>query len=258
MEYPVAFYRSTPAVCWEGTPNHVVGWNVYFRNAYEPETLATIAAILRPGMKMIEVGANEGYHTVFAGWCIGPQGLVHAYEPYVRAREWLNRNISRLKWHGRVAVHSAAVASASGVAFLFEPTELEENQGVSGLRVTSELQTAQSPVEVVALDTEHESEIIGFIKIDAQGGESDVIHGAANLLRRCRPALYFEVGDAGTMDAINAAKDCDYIVRRVFPSSTAPFFRLSGAISGTWYGNCLAIHRDCVDEFDHSKAVGLG
>ena len=257
MDYPLAPRGSTPAVRWEGTPEHLVGWNAYFRTAYEPETLATMAAVLSPGMRMIEVGANEGYHTVFGGWCVGPDGLVHAYEPYARAREWLTRNIARLEWDARVVIHPVAVAAAPGAASLFVPAEREENQGVGGLRVTSALQTTQVPVEVVALDDEHESETLGFIKIDVQGGEADVIHGASRLLRRCRPALYFEVGDAGTMDAIEAARECDYIVRRVIRSPRAPFFSLSADIRGTWYGNCLAIHRDRLDEFDRrGTAVG--
>jgi FkbM family methyltransferase len=250
MAYPIAPHGETAGVQWEGTAEHFVGWHAYFRNAYEPETLAVMAAILRPGMRMIEVGANEGYHSVFAAWSVGAEGLVHAYEPYGCARDWIIRNVARLGWQARIAVHAVAVAAAPGATTLYIPDEHEENQGVGGLRVTSVLQTKQTTAQVVTLDAEHESETVGLIKIDVQGGEADVLHGAARLLDRCRPALYFEVGDAATMDAIDVAKESGYVVRRVLSSSHAPFFSLSDDIDGTWFGNCLAIHRECLEVFD--------
>jgi hypothetical protein len=91
--------------------------------------------------------------------------------------------------------------------------------------------------------------------MNVQRSELDVIHRAARLLRRCRPALYFEVGDGGTMEAIEAAHECDYVVRRVFPLPRAPFFSLSEDTSGVRYGNCLALHKDRLDEFDRRSAA---
>ena len=56
MNYPIVPQGTAMSgVQWEGTAEHFVGWHAYFRNAYEPETLAIIAAILRPGMRMIEL-----------------------------------------------------------------------------------------------------------------------------------------------------------------------------------------------------------
>ena len=242
---------------------HFIGWNAHFRGEYEPETLAVICDLVGQGMRIIEVGANQGYHTVFAGWCAGPSGLVHAYEPYVHARAWLERNVARLGWGSRVRVHSAAVgARASGSATLFVPAESAENQGVAGLRISSELQTGQALVDVVILDAEHDTETIAFIKMDVQGGEAEVIHGAERLLRRCQPALYFEVGDGGLMTAIPAAEEHGYVVQRVFPFSRKPFYSLSEDIAGRWYGNCLAIHRDRLEEFEATRkgrtALGRG
>ena len=89
--------------------------------------------------------------------------------------------------------------------------------------------------------------------MDVQGGEAEVIHGAERLLRRCQPALYFEVGDAGLMTAIPAAQEHGYVVQRVFPFSRKPFYSLSDDIAGRWYGNCLAIHRDRLEEFEATR-----
>ena len=38
------------------------------------------------------------------------------------------------------------------------------------------------------------SEVINFIKIDVEGGEFDVLKGAVNLLKRCKPIILFECG----------------------------------------------------------------
>ena len=255
MDYPIGPNNAAAGIRWLGTTQHVVGWNAYFRKAYEPETLATMAALLRPAMRVIEVGANEGYHTVFAAWCVGNSGVVHAYEPYELARTWIARNVTRLGWQDRIRLYATAVAESPRTAPLYIPNELDENQGVGGLRVSSCLQTGRVQVGVVCLDAEHENESIGFIKMDVQGGEADIIRGAARLLRRWKPVLYFEVGDAGAMDAIRTAQDHGYHVWRVLALRRPPYFTLSSAISGTWYGNCLAIHSDRVGEFDEIGVV---
>ena len=39
-----------------------------------------------------------------------------------------------------------------------------------------------------------ENEVIDFIKIDVEGGEFDVLKGAVNLLKRCKPIVLFECG----------------------------------------------------------------
>src|SRR5260370_42510258 len=63
-----------PSIGWEGSPDTWVGWNIRYRGSYHSETLGVLAANLRPSSRMIEVGANEGYHTVFAGLLVGTQG----------------------------------------------------------------------------------------------------------------------------------------------------------------------------------------
>ena len=47
---------------------------------------------LRPGFRVLDVGANLGYYTVLAADLVGPQGQVTAFEPNPRMFELLQRN----------------------------------------------------------------------------------------------------------------------------------------------------------------------
>ena len=49
-----------------------------------------------------------------------------------------------------------------------------------------------------------ENEVIDFIKIDVEGGEFDVLKGAVNLLKRCKPIVLFECGK-GASDHYNTS-----------------------------------------------------
>ena len=48
---------------------------------YEPEVSSVFARKLRPGMHVLDIGANIGYYTFLAASIVGPSGKVWAIEP---------------------------------------------------------------------------------------------------------------------------------------------------------------------------------
>src|SRR5690606_15800512 len=49
--------------------------------------------LLRPGMRVVDVGANIGYVTVISAKLVGPSGSVYAVEPFPNSIAVLERNI---------------------------------------------------------------------------------------------------------------------------------------------------------------------
>ena len=68
-------------------------------------------------MVFVDVGANDGYYTLFAARRVGPSGRVVAAEPSSRERAHLQRNLGR-NGLDNVSVVPAAIGAAAGLADL--------------------------------------------------------------------------------------------------------------------------------------------
>ena len=58
--------------------------SIYF-GTYEPLETRLVAAFLKPGMTVVDIGANIGYYTALAASKVGPEGRIYAIEPDARA-----------------------------------------------------------------------------------------------------------------------------------------------------------------------------
>ncbi|WP_033281813.1 FkbM family methyltransferase [Streptomyces sp. NRRL F-525] len=91
--------------------------------------------------------------------------------------------------HARVI--PAAASDRPGTARLWLPPDDEGDRGVSSL-VRRDIHARAVHVQCVTLDGLGLREV-GFIKIDVDGSELAVLHGATGLLTRDRPALFVEL-----------------------------------------------------------------
>ena len=178
-----------PYGAWFRAHGDLVGFNIasyrFARHPYQEGEWKFLRRILRPGDAFIDVGANQGFFTILASRQVGPTGVVVAFEPAPRERNRLLRNL-RLNKCTNVNVEPAAVGRESGQA---EFHVFTRHQGsLSGL--TSGGADLLAPgtalqVPIVALDDIHErfaGRPLRAIKIDAEGGELDVLRGCARLL----------------------------------------------------------------------------
>jgi FkbM family methyltransferase len=166
---------------------------------YEPNEMSAVAARLRPGMCVLDVGAHEGLYTLLAARLVSPGGTVHAFEPSPRERARLQENIA-LNQLTNVQVHETAVGDAAGTAVLHvagADYAGHNTMGAFGYPTTT-LEAAVE-VEVVSLDTfasEHALPNVDLLKIDVEGSETSVLRGAQKLLRKHRPVILVEAQDA--------------------------------------------------------------
>ena len=90
---------------------------LYVAGSFEPNEFAFLDRVLKPGMVFVDVGANDGYYTLFAARRVGPSGRVVAAEPSSRERAHLQRNLGR-NGLDNVTVVPAAIGAATGLADL--------------------------------------------------------------------------------------------------------------------------------------------
>jgi FkbM family methyltransferase len=156
-----------------------VGVPLYVRRAYEPRESAFVRRVLRPGMTVVDVGANLGYYALLAGRAVGPTGRVLAIEPDPQNFELLAENL-RANRAGNVSPVNVALGAAPGTALLHRSPD-----NFGDHRLFGDGTRPTVPVPVVVFDELVDR--LGFldlVKIDVQGYEHHVARGMTRTLAR--------------------------------------------------------------------------
>ncbi len=157
----------------------VVSGALYF-GVYEKAETAFIQRTLRPGMTVLDVGANIGYYTALAARCVGPTGRVIALEPDPESFEYLEQTIAANEV-GNVDAFQCAAADREAKMTLHIS---KDNRGDNRLyepdpkwpKVTVSARPADELLKEAGVSQ------VDFIKIDVQDFESSVIAGLKNTL----------------------------------------------------------------------------
>lgn len=156
---------------------------MYF-GCFEALEARAVADYLRPGMTVVDAGANVGFYTALAAERCGAGGRVIAYEPSPYASERLRAMVERNRLD-RVTAVEAALGDAAGQGTLF----IERDANHSPSLIRSRDAADASAVEVRTLDAEAARlglDKIDLLKLDVEGYETQVLAGAGELLRAGR------------------------------------------------------------------------
>lgn len=181
--------------------------------AYEPVFTAALAATVRPGDVCYDLGGHIGYYSLVMARLAGAGGAVHAFEPYApnaaRLREHAARNADPAR-RAPIHVHEAAIADATGTRALAGAGDgdavstlahLEGTRGVINPAWRARFADfARHPVPVWRLDdwrAETGAPPPRVLKIDVEGSELAVLHGARATLAAARPVVLAELHNAG-------------------------------------------------------------
>jgi FkbM family methyltransferase len=148
--------------------------------------LPLMCAHLKPGMRAIDAGANDGVYThAFAS----TGATVEAFEPQPACAAVLEGYARR---HPSVRVHAVALGSAEGDAQLYVP--LRGRTPVTGHASLSET-TRERMIHDVPMRTldAYAFDRVGVIKIDVEGHETGVIRGARQTILANRPRMLVEI-----------------------------------------------------------------
>lgn len=141
-----------------------------------------LAAALRPGMTVLDIGANIGIYTEFLAGTVGATGQVIAFEPELRNFERLGKATRALP---QVRVVRAAVGRRNGTLTLYVADDLNVDH-----RTYDAGDTTRRPVDVpvVSLDDFLPADApVDAVKMDIQGAELDALKGARRLLSQSAP-----------------------------------------------------------------------
>lgn len=154
---------------------------------YEPEKYRALEAVLRPGMTFVDVGACKGDFALFAASKVGPFGRVVAVEPEPVNAQCLRKSIQR-RGMPNVEVHEVALSDQSGSGTLHR-ADITAGVAVSSgwHSLTTGVPTRRDAVDIQTqtlddLLVDLGIHAIDVLKIDVEGWEAAVLHGAAKTL----------------------------------------------------------------------------
>ncbi len=153
---------------------------------------------VRPGMTVVDIGANQGLYSLLFAQQVGPDGCVLAFEPDDILHAALVDNLTSNHAHHVTAYH-LALGAAPGTMTLYRSLF---NSGDNRLAAVG---SAERPCDAVLVRVERLDQVlagrqIDFIKMDVQGWEMEVLRGMEALLddpSQTNLSIYFEYWPQG-------------------------------------------------------------
>jgi FkbM family methyltransferase len=200
----------------EAIPN-----KIFHNQAWEPEATEIFIKNLKPGMTVIDIGAQFGYYTLLAAKRVGKTGQILAFEPKSWIRHFLFVN-KHINFYDNIKIYPYGLFSHTTKGII------DDMKSRVDLKTTPDSQTKDIPkinlndggpkkqrnnvpevIRLVTLDniinlpckTCEDKDIqiksVDLIKIDIEGAELDAMLGMKNIINRFHPKILVEIHPPG-------------------------------------------------------------
>jgi FkbM family methyltransferase len=189
-------------------PRESIGRSIVALNILDLSVTESIWRLLDPGETCADIGANIGYMTSLMAARLRTGGRVLAFEPVPLLANILRRHADtwRPLTSAQIEVHETAVSVRTGTALIQLPDTFALNRGQASLSSAPPPGTLIGQASTLSVKTVRLDEVVArddrmsLIKIDVEGFELEVLHGADALLRRgaVRDIVFEEHGGSGS------------------------------------------------------------
>ncbi|QLE57212.1 FkbM family methyltransferase [Nostoc sp. TCL26-01] len=156
--------------------------------AYETGIVNYLKANIKPGMKCLEIGANQGFHTLTMAFLVGSEGHVVAFEANPQTFAYLNDSIVSNGILPRVTLENKAAFDKDGVVEFKQLTRyaagshiaLYEEDWTDSLNDGNTISIPAVDINAYLLNNNF---IPNFIKIDAEGAEPYIFRSLLDVVK---------------------------------------------------------------------------
>ena len=151
--------------------------------------------VVRPGFRVVDIGANFGYYTNLLSDLVGPEGHCFAIEPNPYTVAKLRKTVSVNGFVSRCKIIDKALGKAqcARVPLYASMSEPKNSCVVSPGYVTTSADDKIVEVEGTTVDIICTKEPrIDFVKIDAEGSEFNILFGMEAVLKKFKPKVLLE------------------------------------------------------------------
>lgn len=186
------------------------GAHVIMDGVWEPWLTVFMASRIKPGMRVVDAGANHGYYTVLFADLVGAQGRVAAIEPNPPTLKLLRQTVVVNGFDTRVDIVDRALTASDGEELIFfAPGQEPKNARVMHPDYAGSPETFTvigARLDTILADWPR----VDFMKVDVEGAEEPMLAGAWGVISRDRPELLLEFNSqrcadpAGLLDRLEA------------------------------------------------------
>ena len=173
---------------------------------YEQEELIYCRTKVKPRVAIVDVGANTGNHLIFFAGFLDPSIIVPV-EIHPEAIRQLRENIAL---NGITCVDDRCLGVGAGDSH-GRYTRVEDVDLAQAALAPS----VNGDIKVAPLD-DLVTIPVGFVKIDVEGMEIEVLNGARRLISTCQPQILIEVQERNIEPFRKLAGQLGYVVDREF------------------------------------------
>jgi FkbM family methyltransferase len=215
------------------SPTDTIGRSLLGFGVYDLAVSEILWRLTDLGERCLDIGANIGYMTSLLAVRAGVAGTVYGFEPHPDVFRRLKNNLegdhegTPSGQRACIVLIQSAVGADDHEVDLMEPEEFETNQGVASITNLAPnwpLMGRKHRVKLQRLDSFfHQGEQFHVAKIDVEGAELAVLHGAANLLggRKIRD-IVFEDFQPFPSESVKVLRRSGYHVYRLGKSVFGP------------------------------------
>ena len=205
--------------------DHIIGRSLRLYGEWAEAEIALAKVFLRPGDRVVDVGANIGTHSIAYAALVGASGEVISCEPHPYMFELLARNTQENR-SSRVRLLEMAIGASPGTLWMDLPAQ-EASLNFGSLQATATAQAADSasvrvPVARECLDN-LDLGPVRLLKMDVEGSEIHVLEGASQLLSNHRPIVMAESNTAAySWPVVQSLQSHDYEIFMHYAPSFSP------------------------------------
>ena len=156
---------------------------------HEPISMKLLMSEIKPGMRVVDIGANIGYYALLEAKLVGNQGEVIAIEPVPSNVEMLKSNIAA-NGYNNMRIYEVAIGPENRPAKIY----LSNKSNLSAMVLNKESTGNYLTVPMVTLDSLLANEKqIDYIQMDMEGYETEAINGMLEILKRWHPGIFMEI-----------------------------------------------------------------
>ena len=203
-----------------------------------------VRKLIKPGDRIIDIGANLGYYTGIFAALTGKEGLVWAIEPVKLYRNILARNTRK---YTNVQLIPFALGSEEEDIMMAIPSEKKYRHGLTRVIDKNEKIPERDTYQVKMKTPEtlfNNIDGLDYIKCDIEGYEGKVIPGFTGLIEQYNPVIQIEL-DKNNFDSINSL--LSGLGYKAFHVNKRKLELLAKGLS--YSGDLFYIHIDQVDNY---------
>lgn len=187
------------------------------QNDWFEDEIKFLRTFIKPGMKVIDIGANHGLYALTIAKMIGEQGKLWAFEPTATTHACLKQSIYDNKLNNVELIQAGLSDRIRKAKFFTGP-----NSELNSLSKESASGDLCETILLLTLDhcaKKYQWGEIDFIKLDAEGEESNILKEGKKFLSSASPLIMFELkhGDSVNLSLINRFDRLGYESYRLLP-----------------------------------------